>query len=1107
MLKIFTGSFHPDLEQALVEEVRQIKAADPLAPLALVAPSSPLVSRLRDLLVIEQKQTLLNVHFLTFHQLALRLYEELLCSSAIAIPDETGKGGVSARLGRAGEMCGEEPKRRRFELVPDLFFEHLLGQVAARNPPELAAMKLAELGSGAWPALWATLRDLKDAKVDPSTALHGVAEGLFDAEDAPKLQALFALYAAVVEAARSLHVGSPDDLVSIVTPWVPHSRFLGRLRRVCYYGFYDVTQVQLSLFEAVAAAAPTSLFFPLCDDPAFAFARRFFERYLSPLVPPSEQVIRLSSRGPRLHHAPYVQIMNAVGPDDELTLVCKEILNLVETHGYRPNEIGVVARSLDEYRYSLGRLFDQHRIPFTSTAATPAIQEPAVKVLLRLAWLPLSGFGRGPMLDVVTSQFYRSDTSDRPEIDPRPDLWALAVRLLGITRGEEEWRRLASAGDLETWAGEQEPNGEQINYIGIPRIQLRLLWNRVSRVIRDCQALPAQGRLAELTEAFIALARNHVTAPGLEREAAAEAQAEPGTLERSAHLDEAIRTVFAQFRQLDRVGAIITWEEWVRLFVKAMEQTVIPIESNNHPGVRVLDAMAARGLPFRALFLIGLNEKIFPRFIREDAFLRDVHRRILSETLGYKIDEKLNGYDEERLLFALLCQAAGSRLYLFYQRADAEGRSLAASSYLQELQWSGLGRQDEVSLPRRFSDRWQMPSFTPPFLTREELALSAVLTDHDPSVVLHAAGRDPDLFRNGWEALRRMESGTRELGPYDGLTGPLDRYWWQVMMRGLAPTPLEQYARCPFQYFAAQVLRLASIRAQAIQELPAQAIGDLCHAVLRTSSRRLVKMKWPQADLSSEQLAEQVTASAEEVFRAYEVRFGTGYALTWQLAKEMVAALAIAAIEEETREYRETGFRPVGFEVEAEGTFEASDSPSDGAFTLRGRLDRVDYRANPPGWRIVDYKYRQGNAMKSRDRDLLASAIRGMSLQPPLYALMRPVRSSDSDLARIPDHALPESVEFRFLAPAWERVVDRSRFEAAAWRTAAGRQLRQTIQTLLDRLRDGQFFMLPDTYCEFCDYSPACRRLHGPSWWRSHSAEAAKALRRLRKQKIAKGDA
>ena len=66
--------------------------------------------------------------------------------------------------------------------------------------------------------------------------------------------------------------------------------------------------------------------------------------------------------------------------------------------------------------------------------------------------------------------------------------------------------------------------------------------------------------------------------------------------------------------------------------------------------------MAARGVAFRALYVLNLNEKVFPRHIREDAFLRDRTRRFFEVDLGFKIQEKLAGYDEEKLLFTLLCR-------------------------------------------------------------------------------------------------------------------------------------------------------------------------------------------------------------------------------------------------------------------------------------------------------------------------------------------------------------------------------------------------------------------------------------------------------------------
>ena len=78
----------------------------------------------------------------------------------------------------------------------------------------------------------------------------------------------------------------------------PPLRFLQPVKEVFYYGFYDLTQVQLSLFEAISRAKDTTLFFPLEDDPACGFARRFFDRYIQPLVMSNTATIRLEQDRP-----------------------------------------------------------------------------------------------------------------------------------------------------------------------------------------------------------------------------------------------------------------------------------------------------------------------------------------------------------------------------------------------------------------------------------------------------------------------------------------------------------------------------------------------------------------------------------------------------------------------------------------------------------------------------------------------------------------------------------------------------------------------------------------------------------------------------------------
>src|SRR6185295_19552507 len=120
--------------------------------------------------------------------------------------------------------------------------------------------------------------------------------GVFEEDDRIWLRSIFTLYAAIVEAGRSLEVGSPDDLAASLGRDLSGSPFLHGLKRLFYYGFYDLSQVQLSFFESVVRVAQVTLYFPLQDSQAFVFARRFFERHLLPLAGTHEDRSREGGR-------------------------------------------------------------------------------------------------------------------------------------------------------------------------------------------------------------------------------------------------------------------------------------------------------------------------------------------------------------------------------------------------------------------------------------------------------------------------------------------------------------------------------------------------------------------------------------------------------------------------------------------------------------------------------------------------------------------------------------------------------------------------------------------------------------------------------------------
>ena len=871
-----------------------------------------------------------------------------------------------------------------------------------------------------------------------------------------------------------------------MTPLVPTSIFLTSLKRAFYYGFYDLTQVQLSFFESVSKTVPTTLFFPLDEGGPSGFARRFFDRAIQPCVTSPDAITRMPEYPAANAHSATLSFRNVIGVEEELASTCRTILDLVETNGYRFEEIGVVARTLDPYRSYLQTVFDRHRIPFLTNAGRLLMHEPLCKVLLQLATLPLDDFYRTTVLDVVTSPLYATVLCNEKSEHYRPEQWKIIVPALQITRGIEEWRRLeqASRSMLELDGEENLDGGGSCEIT--PEVT-RLLWQVVSKLFADCTALPQRGTVGILVAAFQRLLDQHVRCPDL-----TEIAARDPFSTRLASIWEAIDRTLSGLGDLDLIGEEVTWADFVELLTHAFERTVIPSESGSHQGVPVLDVMAARGVPFKALFVLGLNEKVFPRHIREDAFLRDRHRRVLDATLGFKIDEKLNGYEEEALLFSLLCQAASHRLFLSFQRADEAGRMLASSPYLDEAgRRFGIDLRSAETLPRRLTERVAQGPTVRMFLPPTELAQWMAMVGQDPTALLHVTGADAEAFRLGIDALAYIEDDDPSLNPFDGICGPLDRHWKGVLRRGMAPTPLERYARCPFQYFAADVLRLEPIRREIPQGPDAVLLGTLCHAALRYCYEELIGAGWPADPIPEDRIVRIIHSAVDQAAVECEARHRTGHYLLWELAKEQIVVLVRAAVTEDQAAQAESPFTPIAFEVDAEGTVPVQTLTHHAPLKVHGRIDRLDRHRISGALRIIDYKFKVGSDIKPEDRRLIQSAVRGYRLQPPLYACLR-----------IQDHPAPSMVQFVFLAPNWPAPVARSTFEAATWSTDVGTLLRKTIGLLAEGIQTGRFFILPDTYCDLCEFRVACRREHTPTWWRSYRAAEPKMLKALRTVRI-----
>ncbi|MGP0593939.1 PD-(D/E)XK nuclease family protein [Nitrospira sp. T9] len=1078
MFTLVSGPFSY-LESALVETVQQIKSADSRAPLAILVPSDSLRRRLQWLLCAEHSCALFDLHVLTFHQFVLHLHAE-----------QAALGSLEAWVSP-------------FELVGDFFYEYLLAVLLEKSGQTVGPFADLQSSSGLRQAVWRSIRDLLEAQVEPRLALRAVEEGLFDEIAVTRLAGLLKLQEAIVNVSRQLGVGLPEDLANSVIPWVGASPFVAKFPTIIYYGFYDITQVQLSLLEEVARTNSVKVFFPLTDQPAYQFAQRFLDRHLlkAGVVHQSHQVGHkaLELRSPTVS-SPSVQVVNVIGGQGELVFTCKAILHAVETTGHTFHEIGVVARTLEPYGLFLRRVFAEHRIPFCTTATLPLLEEPYAKLWWQLAGLKEERYPWQALLNVVTSPYYRNLSVNGCSTHAQKPIWIQAIRHWRLMQGREDWERLAAV------ANDPEAIADWQRKVGVPleeaSVALQQCADVVGRLVADCQALPESGSIGELTLAFEALVNTHLSL--LQEETSS--QMEERDQAHRESLAQAFEQVMTQLKQLDRVGTQVTWGAWVEVCRGALEGTRMPIPGQSPLGVQVFDAMAARGQSFKTVFILGMNDQVFPRVVREDAFLRDGDRRVLAESLGYKIDEKMHGFDEEALLFALLRHSARDRVYLVYQRADHKGRPLLPSPLLTECMRDVPGCSEQVmSVPLRVAERVRLPYFSPGEETGQETRLRYLLQGR----AIQTASLEPSfwwiLFRHGFKSVAALEKTSTGAGSHDGMMAVEGAHWQELLSRGLSPTVLERYAQCPCRYWMEHALHTRNVREPISREMPSRVWGELGHTILRHVYRYLIDHQWPVSPIESVHLSSLIASTIDQVCDTYASHYGKGYVVLWERMKTQLGAVVVAMIEHDQQEYVDQAMVPVDCEIGAEGEI-GSGVPGDSALLkIHGRMDRVDRQSDGLRTRIVDYKFSGGLATRIDHPDLVNEALRGRRLQPPLYSLMSSLslagHSGEHSKEMMSPHPAMHSVEFRFIRPLHPAPLTFSSFPSSIWATQTGDQLLRTIRRWIEGIRTGQFFILPGPYCRDCAWSVACRFQHHPSWVRAYGIPLAKEFRQGRKQR------
>jgi len=727
-------------------------------------------------------------------------------------------------------------------------------------------------GRGVAAMLERSYRDVRDSGL---TLAQISTRGLRNPQRTQAIVRAFTEYERLIAAADAI---DPAELLA---------RASGNVKPQIIAGFYDMTGAQLAFVKRLMAFV--SYVFVPTD---MAFAQAFLASVggedaggLKPAAPQGRRACGAAGFSP--------PVTEHGSRDDELRAVCAEIASLIAAG---ETSIGITARSLDPYDIHLiNRFAAEYGFRTTNAGETPLAAHRIGRGVITLLRLRDRGFPRGEVLELLRDGLH---TRTRINVD----------------RADYETRRARVAG------GTAE--------------ELAPLSNR-REAIDDYIALVAE--LEELTASI-----------DFER---------LGSLFRiETELDllaaeklDGIAAVFARLRSKDAAS-----------FIDAIEHDVIPSVARDlggqgandvprspaHPGpsltlgmtpvVWLGDVMRFRGRSFAHLFVIRMQDDLFPQRRTEDPLFPDSDRRLLG------IREIGDGRAEEELLLQLVHDSA-ERVRFSFASSDGFGKVLRPSRYVR----GGL-------VERRASARRG---------AREE-----------------PGGLKPAAPQGRRQLQLLAKAGTRSV--FDGYITVA------IPPRALSPTQLEDFGECPQKFLFKHILGVEDIEHPERElQINHRDKGTIDHRILERFYRST-----SAAELSaplSDEMASRLEAIIDEQFDAHEqlvppfnrtVRAIERRA-TKRILREFVtndlAELAASELLPRHFEYRfgakhrELANHPEPFVVLAGGA----------EVRVEGTIDRID--TGGTRLRIVDYK--SGKAL--RHKDLPEKIDRGVRLQLALYAM------------------------------------------------------------------------------------------------------------------------
>jgi superfamily I DNA/RNA helicase len=796
-----------------------------------------------------------------------------------------------------------------------------------------------------------------------------------------------------------------------------------------------------------------------------------------------------------------IEAPNARREAEEVARAIRKVLELPAGEQVALDRIAVVARNLAIYSEHLERAFRIYRIPLKLLQRRSLSTFAPARVVRDILRIPQQDYHRDNLVGLCRASFLSFAATHHQEllaevgyIDRRTGSLAECIKsrrdeMLGVLEQTANWAQI-----------------EKLRHRLVHFDQAARAWTELLELLAQLEPPTTLGEHVIKTFNVLARLGFDPTRDALSDSAAAAAGPLRSALE-----------MLANDAQIVAPGRQATLGEFTSLVERLLDETMVePLAEHLAGGVRAMAVADARGLDFDLVFIIGLNDGIFPSHHFEDPLISDDSIRKLNQPLrralrrmgrfapdspGPILRTHVDRNAEEPFLFFLAMSMPARSVVLSYSAADASGNPLAVSPFVAEVSRILNGATPELVGSAEF-----IPSLSDCFAASEFLgraALDSLLLEPVGSHLADSVEIDSILRRTEVErrrdrylalpsreelvAARRRQSEQRDhewlavdLSPdtekltnasaYDGrvtVTPALVRFLTskpEGAPREWSASQLTDLAACGYKFFARRILRLREPE-QADYEQTALETGSLIHQILNGIFSQAEPSNQASLRASARRMLDEF--HRREHFTArdpafFEIEWISIEAMVFEIIEHEIARLATGEIPSQM--YHEF---PLKFVLPRRAGPAGVQAPE---FVMVGKIDRLElYRKDGliQRFKLIDYK--TSHRLDHYAERLKSGYFACEDLQMPVYALgaAEHFRSELSSQAEVEVSYIALKSRAKASEP---QQIPRTLVETAGHKTIASR-----ILDLVASAIAGRFDVDPLECSAYCSYRRVCR--------------------------------